>query len=494
MRASRVAEPRAVELLLEGTKALAWVEAQGIPVDTDYLAKAITRAEDGIAALEEALKADPVWKKWEGKYGNKATLGGREQLADVLFGLLKLPYPVKDRTKTGRYRTDDEVLAKVDLPFMAGYRKLMDLQKDRSTYLEGIRREVVNGRFHPTFILHVASTFRSSSGSDREGSPGGGSRDLNFQNLPIRDPARAEMVRRAFVADPGCRIIEIDFSGIEVRVAACYTKDPALIKYIEDPTTDMHRDTAAELFSLPVEFLKEQKDWAKRNVRDWTKNRFVFPEFYGSVFFQCAPSLWEGVTEAKDPIPGLGITLLEHLEKKGIRGLGKCDAKSSPQAGTFEYKCRQVEDSFWKVRFKVYDAWKRSFYSAYQKRGGFRTLTGFWIGAIGGKAGVLKKNDVTNYPIQSAAFHCLLWSLIKIVKTIRRTKMRSKVVGQIHDSVVAVVPDEEVDDFLVMCHRIMTKDLPDAWEWINIPLAVEAEASPVGGSWQDKKPYHIPGT
>jgi DNA polymerase I-like protein with 3'-5' exonuclease and polymerase domains len=109
---------------------------------------------------------------------------------------------------------------------------------------------------------------------------------------------------------------------------------------------------------------------------------------------------------------------------------------------------------------------------------------------VGNKGeGILKKNDVTNYPIQSAAFHCLLWSLVRIVKYIRKYKMGAKVVGQIHDSILADVPVDEVDDYVEICRRIMTVDLSKHWKWIIVPMEVEVECTPVGGSWHEKYAY-----
>lgn len=480
---TRVADPEALQLLHEGAKALAWVEANGIRVNTDYLDRTIKQADQDIADLTASLQSTRVYRIWVKRHGAKATLGSREQLADVLFDGLNIPYPVSDYTATKRYRTDDAVLAKVDHPFVRDYRRLLDIQKDRSTYLEGIRREVVDGYFHPTFNLHTASTFRSSSGSDREDTARGG-RDLNFQNLPIRDPARGAMIRKAFIPRKGWRLVEVDFSGVEVRVAACYNLDPVLIRYIQDPTTDMHRDTACQLFGLKPEEVD------KRTTRDWSKNRFVFPQFYGSVYFQCAPSLWEGVTSNTMPSPGLGITVKEHLANQGITELGACDAKGRPKPGTFERRCKDVEDDFWINRFTVYAQWKRDFYKAFQKNGGFKTLTGFWIGALGTKGeGILKKNDVTNFPVQGSAFHCLLWSLTQLVKWIRKHKLKSRVLGQIHDSILLDCPDNELQDVLNAARRIMTVDLPKAWKWLIVPLDTESDVTPVDGSWFEKSQW-----
>jgi intein/homing endonuclease len=202
------------------------------------------------------------------------------------------------------------------------------------------------------------------------------------------------MIRQAFIPREGCHLVEVDFSGIEVRIACAYNKDPNLKRYIEDPTTDMHRDTAMELFSLAVDQVE------KRTTRDWTKNRFVFPEFYGSVYFQCAPHIWEAVVASEGKVPGADTTIRGWLEKQGIKELGDCNPRGRPRPGTFEFRVKEVEELFWKKRFVKYHQWKQDWFAAYQKNGGFKTLTGFWIGAIGGKQGLLKRNDVNNYPIQ----------------------------------------------------------------------------------------------
>jgi DNA polymerase I-like protein with 3'-5' exonuclease and polymerase domains len=65
--------------------------------------------------------------------------------------------------------------------------------------------------------------------------------------------------------------------------------------------------------------------------------------------------------------------------------------------------------------------------------------------------------------------------------------MKTLIIGQIHDSIVADVPAEELEDFLELANYIMTVRLPEAWDWINVPLEIEAEVAPLNGSWADKK-------
>ena len=69
--------------------------------------------------------------------------------------------------------------------------------------------------------------------------------------------------------------------------------------------------------------------------------------------------------------------------------------------------------------------------------------------------------------------------------------MKSKIIGQIHDSVIAEVHESELEKYLYKAQRILTHDLPRAWPWIIVPLTVETEVSPLGESWFDKKPVII---
>lgn len=462
----------ALRLWHDGAEELAMVEHNGIRVDVEYLATQTADMRRDEAKLVDELKAGDVWTAWRRRFGLKANLDSRTQLGVVLFAEMKVPLPAGARlTKTGVLAADEEMLLKVKHPFAKRYLQLQKLRKARSTYLEGIAREVVDGHLHPFFNLHTVDTFRSSSS------------DPNFQNIPIRNADVGNMVRRAFVARPGRRLIEVDFSGIEVRVAACYNKDPKLIKYICDPTTDMHRDTARDLFLL------DEKQVDKRSTRDWAKNRFVFPQFYGSVWFQCAPHLWEAVESSTALVPGTQTTVKEHLAGKGVTKLGlefdRAGKPLPPAAGTFAKQVQKTEEAFWKSRFAVYTAWKRQWWDDYQRQGYFHTLTGFTV------AGDLSRNQVLNYAIQGSAFHCLLWSLVRIQRECRRRRMKTKIIGQIHDSILADVPDGEVQQFLSIAKRVMTLDLLEAWKWLIVPLDVEADVTPVNGSWADKVPWKV---
>ena len=112
-------------------------------------------------------------------------------------------------------------------------------------------------------------------------------------------------------------------------------------------------------------------------------------------------------------------------------------------------------------------------------------LTGFVV------QGLLGRDQVVNYPIQGSCFHVLLWSIIRLTKWLNKHKLQSRLVGQIHDSIIAVVHKDELEDYLEAANWIMTKAVRKAWDWIIVPLEVEAEVAPVGASWHEKEKVEI---
>lgn len=446
-----------------GAVALAEVECNGIRIDEKYLHDAIRKTAAQIKQMESDLRENEVCKVWRKCYGRAMNMNSNAQLGRVLFD--EMGFPVTDYTENGNYKTDEGALRKIDHPFIDMYFECEKLKKAKSTYLEGLAREVVNGFLHSFFNLHIARTFRSSSEA------------INFQNIPIRNKKMNELIRTAFIPRKGRHLVEIDFSGIEVRIAACYHKDPMMLKYIKDPTKDMHRDMAMQCYKLPQEEVT-------KDIRYCGKNMFVFPQFYGDYYIDCARSLWEAVARMNLQTTS-EVDLYNHLRDCGITKLGDLDPDKRPKRGTFECHIKEVERSFWEDRFPVYNNWKRRWYKRYLQKGWFPTKTGFVC------QGHMSRNDVINYPVQGSAFHCLLWSLIELVDELRKRRMKSLVVGQIHDSIVADVPDSELDKFIRLAYEIMTERLMDHWRWIIVPLEVEAEATDVNKPWATKKVYEL---
>ena len=479
------ATPEAYQLLHEGAIALAQIEANGIKLDMNYLEGAIKEVSQQISNLENKLRQDVVFQTWKEVHKEKTNLGSLPQLAHVLFKVMDFEckhFTPKSNPDQKIPSAKEESLALVDSPFVKDYMEWRKLCDTKGKYLLGLKREQIDGIFHPDFNLHLAATFRSSSGIDKSEEKSKNTRGTNFQALPIRDPIRGKIIRRCFIARKGRCFVEIDFSGLEVKIICCYHKDPVLMNYIKDPTTDMHRDTAMELFFLK----KEEVD--KRTSRDWAKNRCVFPLFYGSVYFQCAPKIWEVASDPKFTLPDK-TPFPHHLAKHGIKELGDVKVKAEVKPGTFVYQVKQVQDNFWNKRFTVYRDWKIKTWEDFLKTGTLSTLTGFCIQPVSGRTGILVRNDVTNHPCQGSAFHCLLKSIILIQAWLKKHKFKTKLVGQIHDSLLADVPEDELQDFITAAHWIMTCKLPKLWKWICVPLEVEAEVGEKEGGWESKKQW-----
>ena len=448
------------KLFHDGTLALSQVESNGIRIDMDYLRHTRKALRIRCNSMQQDLLGSKVWRLWRRRYGEKSSLGSGDQLGNILFRDMGYKQPKEDRTSQGRFRTDDATLSKTKDPFVLKYLRWKKLTAINGGKLAEIQREVCDGFIHPNYNLNLVITYRSSSDNP------------NFQNYHVRDKELSEIVRRCFIPRKGCALVENDFKGLEVGTAACYCLDPVLIKYVKDPTLDMHRDMAMEIYKLGQKYIT-------KDIRYLGKNGFVFPEFYGDWYKSVAPVLWEAIKEKGFKGPD-GKSLYRHLHRHGIKRLGECDYEEDPVKGTFEYHIKRVEHSFWKERFKVYDQWKRQWYSKYLKCGYFDSLTGFRY------EGVFDRKQTSNYPIQGSGFHCTLWSLIQAQREQNRNRVGRLTVGQIHDSVLTDVPIKELDDHHALMKDIVERRLPRHWKWIVVPMKIETEIAGAGKTWFDK--------
>jgi len=439
--------------------ALAEVENNGMRIDVGYLDAAIVKTAARIRDLEEKLRRCAEYKLQRRRYGQATNMTSRDQLAAVLFE--DMGHEPLTTTATGKPQLNEAALERVGTKYAKGLLRLEKLNKLYGTYLLGVQREVEGEYLHAFFGLHLVRSYRGQSDSP------------NLQNIPIRDPIQGKIIRRAFIPRPNHAIIEIDYSGAEVRVACALSGDP---KLIHDTTQgDMHRDMAAECYML------ETGDVSK-DARQSAKGGFVFAEFYGDWYKQVTRNLWDAIERGHLTTPD-GRSLYDHLADHGIREQGKCDPRTDAAKGTFEHHIKAVEDRFWNERFKVYHAKRRAWIEEYERQGYIDLVTGFrcW--------GPMTKNQVMNYHVQGPAFHCLLWSLTRLVNEIRRHRMGAKVVCQIHDSIIADVPLAEVDDYLALARDITTKQLLEAWDWITLPLEIDAEMATT--NWYEKKEVEL---
>ncbi len=442
---------RGYDLLHEGTLALSEVSMNGICVDLDQASIEENLIDQEIKVLTDRVMQAKEVQLWKQEEGDNFNLGSTEQLGRLLYE--RMGITCKYRTAKDKPKVDETALKDISrkVPFLVDYLHIKKLSKVKNTYIKNFIKEVDDdGRMHPDFDLNSTLTYRSSSYNP------------NFQNIPIRNKDLGPRLRRLIVPRKDHLIIEADYSGIEVCGSACYHRDPQMIKYIIDPTTDMHSDVAKDVFILgPTE-------WNKA-IRQSAKGNFVFAQFYGSYYADCAQRLWKDI-ETSDLKTNQGVPLYAHLKKHGI--------STYPQ---FERHIEKVCDSFWNDRFPVYTKWKAEWYDAYLEKGYFDTLTGFRC------SGFMRRNAVLNYPIQGSSFHCLLWTLIHLNKELKLNEMRSRICGQIHDSVFIDTHPEELNRTVSMIQRIGTVEIRKVWDWIIVPLKIEVDATPPNGSWNDKK-------
>ena len=410
----------AYNLVHDGILAFARAEQQGMRIDVDYCERKKTFLTRKIEYKVKQFYETELGRQWHQVFGPKMTLGSNDQLGHILYETRGIE-PVKLTASSKKGATDEAALKQLkipDLDILIGIRKL---KKIRDTYLDAFVREQKNGILHPFFELHTVITFRSSS------------RRPNFQNIPKRDKESMKICRSAIYPRLGHQLMEVDFSSLEVSIAACYHKDPVMIAYLMDPDSDMHGDMAEQIFL--IKGFDKKKYSEHKLLRNAAKNGFVFPQFYGDFYGNNAEGLctWVDLPQSKwkpgmgMKLPG-GIHISDHMIDNGVKSF---DA--------FVEHLKGIQDHFWNDRFKVYGQWKEDWLEEYRNKGYFDLFTGFRC------SGVMGKNEVINYPVQGAAFHCLLWSFIDLDHRMREEKWDTKLIGQIHDAVVLDVHPDELD-------------------------------------------------
>lgn len=432
------------EVFHEGNLALADMEDEGIPVDEQYYINEDIRLKGILDELEKNLYESREARLFQSSTGKRIGLDSTKDLRHLFFTLLE-EQSVKS-TPGGGQSVDEETLYRLKSPFAKNLLEYRKYNKIKNTYMAQFMREICNGKIHPFFDLNIAETGRGNSSHP------------NFQNIPVREEVAKKSVRQGIIPRPGEELLETDYKAIEVRIMACYSLDPELIRYIEDPTTDMHRDQACEIFFLPP-------DRITKALRHASKNGFVFPEFYGDWFKACARYIWDMIQEEKlaDQTP-----VLTHLRNNGIR-----------RFDDFVSHMQSVESRFW-CRFSATKQWRDDTIDLYRRKGFVPTYFGFR------RNGYLSNNQICNSPIQGTAFFCLLWSCIRLNEIRKREGWRSVFIGQIHDSLLSSVHPEERDHIIRIIQRVMCEDIRQEHKWIIVPLEVEFSSSGIDGNWASK--------
>lgn len=440
----------AYDLTHKGLLAFADTQLRGFPVDDIYYMEEEISIGEKMDEIEEGLMNDKWAKKFLRKFKRQINLDSTKDLILLFKDIIKVK--LEKKTEKGNIQMTAEVLEDMDNPFAKRIVKLRKLKKIKNTYMKQITQEISAGHIHAFIDLHIPRSYRSSASNP------------NLQNVPTREEEAKKSTRSGFKPEHGCRLLFGDYGSQEVRIIGCYTQDENLMEYLHDETTDMHRDQAKNIFVL-------DDDSFTKDLRFYTKNQFVFPEFYGSYYVSCARNMYH---LCMDMETAEGMPVWEHLEDKGVMS-SRYDYEG------FENHVKEVEQEFWNT-FPGVREWQNEGIAFYQQHGYVETMFGYRRG------GLLTPNMIINTPIQATAFHCLLWSYIKL-NAIAKRQYRSRPIFQIHDEIVwNLYPDEEKEVIKKMRY-IMERKIRSAYDFLIVPLECEVEITDIDQSWYTKYDY-----
>jgi DNA polymerase I len=391
---------------------LARMEQAGVKIDRAALAEMSSRLEREIDAKAKEIYAC---------CGVEFNISSPKQLGDVLFNKLNLPKPVKyGKGKTISTAVDvlEGLATTHDAPrLVLEYRQLTKL---KSTYVDALP-SLLNpstGRLHTTFNPTGTATGRLSSINP------------NLQNIPIRTELGRE-IRAAFTTEPGNVLLAADYSQIELRLLAHFSKDPLLVEAFQRGD-DIHTLTASQVFGVPPLMVTPDHRRQAKVVN--------FGIVYGLSPFGLSQNLGIETSEAKRFIDA-------YFEKyKGVRRF----IDDSLEAARREQKVRTL---FGRMR-PIPDINSKN-----------ANLRGF------------AERTAVNTPLQGTAADLIKIAMIRIDAALIERGFGSRMTLQVHDELVFEVPEGEVEAMRALVREKMEKVHP-----LSVPLAVEIG---VGTNWRD---------
>ncbi len=209
---------------------IAEMQKTGIKLEVAYLEKFSKKLHKELTSLEKSIHKHA---------GVEFNIKSPKQLGEVLFETLELKPKNVKKTATGQRSTKESELEKLqdDHPIIKDILRYRELQKITSTYVDALPKEVADdGRVHSTLLQTGTSTGRMAS------------KDPNLQNIPIRTE-EGRLVRGAFVPEAGYELVAIDYSQIELRIAAIMSEDPAMVEIFKKGE-DVHTGVATRVFGV----------------------------------------------------------------------------------------------------------------------------------------------------------------------------------------------------------------------------------------------------
>ncbi len=393
-------------------KILADIKFTGFRVDKDQVDHIDAQLIEKIQELETS-----VYKM----AGESFNINSPKQLGTILFEKLGLPSGKK--TKTG-YSTGHDILEKLidKHPIVSEVIEYRTYTKLKSTYIDGLRlvTDMETSRVHTSLNQTIAVTGRLSS------------TEPNLQNIPIKLPY-GRKIRRFFIADPSCILLDADYSQIELRVLAHLSEDPILIDAFKN-NLDIHTLTASQVFHISeAEVTSLQRSRAKE---------VNFGIVYGMGEFGLSESLNISRKEAKLYIENYFIS---YPRVKGFME-------------EIIEKCK--EDGFVETILK--------------RR---RTITD--INNSNFMMRSAAERIARNTPIQGSAADIIKIAMIKVYNTLKEQGLKTKLILQVHDELILNVPVEELE----IVKPILKSCMEEAYA-LSVPLKVDMNT---GDSWYDAK-------
>ncbi len=269
---------------------LAWMERNGVCIDSDALKETSALYTEKMHQLEEEIHQ---------LAGEPFNIASPKQVGEILFDKLKISDKPK-KTKTGQYVTSEDVLESLRQKHLI-VEKILEhrgLKKLTGTYLDALPKLInpKTGHIHTSFNQTITTTGRLSSSNP------------NLQNIPVRNEEGKE-IRKAFIPEPGCEFFSADYSQIELRIMAHLSGDTHMIEAFRQGH-DIHAATAAKIYKKPIEEVtREERSKAK------TAN---FGIIYGITVFGLAERMGVSRGEAKELIDGYFETypkVKEYMQK-----------------------------------------------------------------------------------------------------------------------------------------------------------------------------------
>ncbi|MFT5037118.1 MAG: DNA polymerase-1 [Candidatus Azotimanducaceae bacterium] len=426
----RLAEEKLVPIYEEIEKPLLEVithlNATGVILDTAYLQTLSKTMHTELSSLEKKI--------YKHAGTTELNINSPKQMAEVLFDTLGLKPKNQKKTATGQRSTKESELEKMkdDHPIINDILRYRELQKLVSTYIDNLPTMVGNdGRLHTTFIQTGAATGRMASQN-----PG-------LQNIPTRtEEGRA--IRKGFVAGKGYTMVAIDYSQIELRIAAVLSEDPKLIEIFKKGE-DVHSGVASRVFGVKEEDITSDMRRKAKIIN------------FGILY-------------------GMGVNALR-------ANLGEDTSREEAQEflnayfNTFTRLAEYLEET---KEFAREHGYTETLF------GRKRHFPGITSGAPFIKAAA--ERMAINAPVQGTAADVMRIAMNTIYQYIKKEKLEEdvKMLLQVHDELVFEIKDELVDSVVpkLVAHMesvLTRKDDKD------VPILADVKAGPNWGSLEDWK-------